>query len=381
MSNLRRYGEHLNASQRVVALAVRGYRTPAEVDELRHMYRLAGSEACREAAQASYVEALVGTTLEKELEPGSVPNGWKGDVERNSLRVKELVATLRQVVERLESKGCQTAVVEGGGGLLDTDVSLAAYPAGDFDLLVRAEDWPAIQETLIGLGFSKEASPVRSARIAFRRGSSRVEVAYKPFERTWGALDCNDRPAVWLARRVPALKNQGFHVLAPSDALLLLAVHASLHSFFRAPALRLYVDIDRLARRPDLNWQALLEEAELSGATTRAFVALMVAQGLLGSRVPDWVLLALHPVRKRWLLLRLLLRHAGVITKQPSLFTPLYIATIELLVAEGGPHTLLRQVFFPPRESLTVHPRIDPTPSWRLYARRLRCLVLRARGR
>ena len=64
-----------------------------------------------------------------------------------------------------------------------------------------------------------------------------------------------DRAAAWLGRRVPSRRFGDRRLEA--DALAHAVVHASLHSFARAPVLRYHADVDRIASDSD-HWSRFI---------------------------------------------------------------------------------------------------------------------------
>lgn len=78
-------------------------------------------------------------------------------------------------------------------------------------------------------------------------------------------------------------------VLPPLDALTYIClVHISLHSFSRAPDIRLYVDIENsAAAKPD--WEQVIAYAEREKTVIRILSAVAITKKLFGLTVPDTV--------------------------------------------------------------------------------------------
>lgn len=378
------YEERLDDRGRFLALALRGQRTPAEDDEVRALYRRLGEDECRALARANQCLAPVAVTLGGLLD-GEARTPWDESAENNEARVRSLVERLVAIVAALDGRGVASAVIEAGGVLLGSDLPLGAYAPGDLDLLVSEDGWDATQEVFSRAGFVHEDRRGRpTKRIEFTRlrpdGQREwLEVGSAPFDRMWVPLRFRDRSPAWLARRVPSRKEARLSVLAPADALALVSIHTSLHSYVRAPGIRLHMDVDRLVRDNVIDWPGYVDEIRRVGATRRAFVSLAMAAGLLGTPIPGDVLEDLAPSSARWRRIRRLLASEGVVADGRPKLTRVKSVLLDVLIDEDGVARWAGALTVPEPAWMREHfdRQNSGAPLWRLHARRVVGLISR----
>lgn len=371
---MRLYSESLGAAERAVLLAARATRTEQQNDTLRNLIAEVGIPAVRSVAVRNKCEALVGFALGQEA-LSLAPADWTASVEQNRIRTESLARTLGEVLTQFAGQDLPAAVIEGANSVFSAGLPLAAYGAGDFDILVSKEHWADAQAVLARLGFEPANRRDRqTVRIEFRRESAQgtqwIEVGCQPFDRKWIPLIYEDRSSVWLERRVvvdhPIAGK--VPVLHPDDGMTVAAYHASLHSYVRSPALRLQVDIDRAARHPRLDWNGFAKETRTMGTSTRAFVSLRIASALLGTPVPQEIFEALAPDMRRWEALARLLGTEGVIDDGQRKLVSWKAVRLDQLLHEAGTRDWLRNLALPPTSWMLE--RFGTGPAWKTHARR-----------
>ncbi len=80
------------------------------------------------------------------------------------------------------------------------------------------------------------------------------------------------------------LNDKRFRTLAPEDLLIALCVHGAKHLWER---LAWICDVAELMKASELNWQRILERAQLAGHERMLGLGLYLAESLLGVPVPD----------------------------------------------------------------------------------------------
>jgi hypothetical protein len=142
-----------------------------------------------------------------------------------------------------------------------------------------------------------------------------VEVHWSPFPGWWlrytGAVDDE---AVWSRCEPLLVGGRGWaHRLEPADMIIQLAVHLALGSQFKPPAVRGLLDIALVARRYPVDWEAVADRARTWRVATLVWVALSLADALIG--VPDAAnaLAALRPAAPRRRLLGYLVSPASIL--------------------------------------------------------------------
>lgn len=332
----------MNARNRFISLAVRARHNEAEVEELVGLFEALGEETCRSEAKRNHVEALVGHTLQRCLPGKPLSEDWSEFIARNGRRVSNLVASLSEIVERLEAEGIQSAVIENGGTLLGSDLAFEAFDAKDLDLLIQTGKLSDAYRICEALGFRSEDRRARPTnRIEIKRELVTGEeqwlgLAEVPFDRMWLPLGIEDRSSVWLGRRVEAKRSERLSVLEATDAAVLITFHTSLHSFIRAPGVRLHTDLDQLVTVNTIDWNRFVEEARSIRGGNRVYVSLKMAKSLLGTEIPDQVIRTLCPGGMRARLIEWLLERDGVFVNDRRKLGRASAILLDFLIFEGG---------------------------------------------
>ena len=344
-----------------LTLAIRARRGEHERREFVELYTRLGDATCREAARLNKVESKVAAALVESLAPAGRPAYWVSLLEANERRVESLIEGLKKVTVELDARSCPYAVVEGGGVLLGSDLPFSEYCSGDFDVTVSEKTWARAKDAPAAAGF---VARERDGRVPWyrteygrkvERGTEWIALGCSPFDRSWVPLRYSDRTDVWLERRVESRRVPGLFVLSPSDALALVSGHNSIHSYVHSPGLRLHVDVDRLVRDNSIDWDSYLHEVRAMGIPTRAFVALSVAVGLLGSPVPRRVLRELYPGAKRWGTIQAILASDSAVANGRPKLARRKAITLEMLLEEGGPLQWMMWAANPPQDWLVNH--------------------------
>lgn len=348
------YQECLHPEDRLISLAVRGYRTADENQELRSLAYLLGEQSCLDAARRNQVVPLVANALcniQLETEHGL----WDTVLTRNSERMHRQLELLISATEALEREGYRTSIIENGGTMLDSVMPAAAFSAGDMDILIEGPGWRPVDFAFASAGMQYKG---RGRQITTRReyslstscGEIWLSATFVPFERAWLPLIYDDHTPAWLRRCVPSKKFDELHVLHPVDALALVTIHASLHSYVRAPGIRLFTDIDWLVRENRIDWDQYLIETRRLGFATRAFVALAMSSFLLSTPIPAHVLTALSPREQRCSAILSLLARNGIFVHDKTKLGKYESIKLDGLLEDHGQYVWIKNVLLPPED-------------------------------
>lgn len=379
------YNETLDPVGELLTLALRSRRTADERDRMRTLLVGLGVDRVRSAARTNQVEPLVANAIAQDL-PAELDAEWGALLAANERRVNDLVERLAEVSDHLRRDGCRAMAVEAGGVMLGSNLPFAAYCSGDIDLVVEPGRFDAVDRACRAAGGSQGERGEKTVRGKYRWDSGHarplwIEVCDVPFDRNWLALPHEDRTAVWLGRAAPSTRAPGVPVPDPTDALVFVAMHTSLHSFIRPPGLRLHVDVDRLASDNAIDWGRAVDEIRALGVPTRAFVSLSMARGLLGSPIPDDVLAALRPSSRTWSRIQRLLASDGVIADGRPKLSRARTVILDALIDERPLPVWLYRVVVPPAAWMQGHFGAPDAPLWRRHAGRVRALTTRWRPR
>lgn len=170
-------------------------------------------------------------------------------------------------------------------------------PFDDLDLCVPTSAGPAAAALLLRLGYLEEPYPAESARAdrdpaglegaAFHRqfsspdGRVLVDLHADPYQ-----LGLRPRAEADLWRRArPLPGRRRLLMLAPTDQVVQLAVHAHKHGFSRLLWLK---DLDLLVRRlgAEIDWRLVASGALADGVAASVWYALRLSRVLLGAPLP-----------------------------------------------------------------------------------------------
>ncbi len=383
------YSETLSQEGEFLCLAARGTWQTNEITALQAHYRAIGEERVYSLGVANQMLPLIANALAiAGISDSANPKcRWEEILSTNQHRVDAQISILEEITVELRQAGCFSAAVEAGGVLLGTQLANRSYCSGDIDLLVQEEHWALVRDVFAAKGFkSKDRRGRPTTRIEYSRttsdGEQWLEVGFAPFDRMWVPLNYNDRCDTWLTRTVTSTKAEGITVLCPNDALVFVAFHTSLHSFIRAPGLRLQVDVDRLVRDCDIDWEQFVQEVRSTGISTRVFVSLSMAKGLMNTPIPLEVLKELMPSESRWRGISYLLEQDGVIVGASPKLGKLKAVLLDVLISEKTVPAWIKQVVLPDEEWMRSHFDRDGTKRgsvWNLHRHRMMSLASRWR--
>ncbi len=385
MSKAHHYRETLSQEGQFLCMAAKGAWSTEDKELLRKHYEQIGDTRTLEIATRNKMLPLMSHAL-LSAAPSSLSSDWSRLAQANQIRVTNLIDTLQEITETLRKEGCLSAAVEAGGVMLGTQLPQAAYCSGDIDVLVQKQHWKFVLETFERAGFVNQDRRERpTSRVEFCRKSEKfgeqwLEVGYAPFDRMWVPLDYNDRCEQWLSRAVESNKAKGIFVLHPSDALVFAAFHTSLHSFIRAPGLRLQVDVDRLVRDCNIDWDHFVREVRESNLSNRIFVSLAMAKGLVQTPIPEEVLQELQPSAIRWRGISTLLYQNGIIETGSPKLGKLQSLLLDILISEDSLPSWIHQTLLPNEAWMRSHFDRENTHDgsvWGLHKRRLLALASR----
>ena len=254
---------------------------------------------------------------------------------RRNTEIKEL---LDSIFGGLEAYGCKSVVlIENFAALLASYSSLACFCSGDVDLSADIAEKDAIVNCLRSFSFESKDQPSKIGEYSGQSmqfysdeaidGGFWINVIWKPVTR---AFLIQNKYEVRLNRdRLLAKKHSesNIRILDDSSLLYFCALHSSAgHYFTLSPGLRLFVDIDRMARKPNINWQNILDWEIEDGAGIRISMALYLANKVFKTPIPEEILFRIENSSGNRKLLRYLFdSHTNQIQSKSSIFRRLYI--------------------------------------------------------
>lgn len=275
---------------------------------------------------------------------------WQTVYDRYADRNRKVLQQLHSVYEQLHAAGCKKVFVsENFGAMLASGSDIALFASGDIDNYADAAEYPLIKQTLLSCGYTCEERFAGNLFVSATFENPGVlpegfAVGFEVFplsRLTQPCTVCADDFVDW--DRLRTYQDTQITLL-PADALLYICLlHISLHSFCRAPAIRLYRDIVNSAEGiTDKDWQRIISWAKRDRTERRAYTAAMIANEIAKTQLP----ISEYGNCKRLLSLTFD-RKNGVLLPEPN---RLRVMQIELACHDKGTLFGLKEMLFPEKQ-------------------------------
>lgn len=236
--------------------------------------------------------------------PQEVAAAIKDSYYRHMLFNTRYYRAMLDIIRSLQTLGLDLIVLKGAFMSANIHQNPAVRRSADLDILVRSDDLEAAARGLRALGYEQtspinsdgndQEMPLRSHHLpSFQKeGSPLVEVHFNLAPPSGPFLIDIDQ--MWQRARAVDIDHVSTLALDPIDLLLHICIHASYHHAFSYGLAQLY-DIVAAIRHygPGLDWDMFVTRAHQWRAAKSAYIALLLAQGLLDADVPRDVLLGL----------------------------------------------------------------------------------------
>lgn len=221
------------------------------------------------------------------LLPPPVAAGLRARRSAGAMRALMMAGALAGAMQALRAAGIQALALKGPAFAALLQGSATDRLSTDLDIAVALTDMATAAMVLAGLGFAL-AGPVDHAATTswqwpLRRAADQmmIELHSLPLSRNM------DPVAVMIGWDSAVSVNVGGQPLATPNlplAVVYAAQHGCRHRWFR---LFWLLDIDRAARSPALDWIDVLDVARRTGCEGHVFLALVLANRLLGTPLPE----------------------------------------------------------------------------------------------
>jgi len=221
---------------------------------------------------------------------------WLKILEHYEKRNQKILEELDHLFRKLYENGVKKIfVTENFGAVLASDAEIGLFASGDVDLYAEIDEKEKIYDIFREAGYSIEERYTfqRLINTNFRSlerfpDGFYFSVAWEPLSRTklpcfvaaenfleWGACTKARNTAVTIPDR---------------NALMYICLlHVSLHSFSRAPDIRLYIDIKNLSLGT-IDWDWIMRQARNDGTTIRVLASCILANKLVCAKIPAQIL-------------------------------------------------------------------------------------------
>jgi hypothetical protein len=244
---------------------------------------------------------------------------WKPKYEFYLKRNNEVKELLNSIFIRLKNYECNTlTLTENFAVVLSSDASIACFCSGDVDLSADISEKDAIIACLNSLNYFSKEQPEKigeysgQSMMFFNKdiieGGFWINVVWKPVTRAFLEQDkyeirlSKDRLS---AKLVPGTE---IRVLDDTSLMYFCALHISAgHYFTLSPGIRLYVDVDRLARNRKIDWDKIIEWSEEDSAGIRILMTLCISNKVLKTPIPEKIYKNIFSIRRNRRLLNYLI--------------------------------------------------------------------------
>jgi len=261
------------------------------------------------------------------LELLELPDYWMDAYRKEKAHLGFLKDKAAEICRIMDENGITMVVLKNGGIMSDMVANPAACPMEDIDSLVKKSDFKKAHQILVENGFIfkfRSEFEEEDLNAAFRDGSTEYRIATPTGGDMWFELAWRAVAGRWIRRDLEpdadSLIGSAYFapgtkvgILSPEDNLLQVSVHTAKHSYVRAPGLRLHLDVERIVAHKEINWDLFLQKVEAVHVKTSTYYSLYLAKMLFDTPVPEFVLKALYPGKKKDQRILKMISNAGLL--------------------------------------------------------------------
>lgn len=254
---------------------------------------------------------------------------------RRNSKLKQL---LDSIFRNLKAHNCKSVVLtENFGALLASHGNLACFCSGDVDLAADISEKENIVNCLRDFEFHSKDQPSRIGEYSGQSmqfysdeaidGGFWINVVWKPVTRAF-LIQSKYEARLKRDRLLAKEYDETYiRILENTSLLYFCALHSSAgHYFTLTPGLRLFVDIDRVAREPNIHWQDILDWEVEDEAGIRISMALYLTHKVFKTPIPEPILLKIESnIANNKLLGYLYNSQTNQIQSKSSVFRRLYV--------------------------------------------------------
>lgn len=225
------------------------------------------------------------------------PDFWEDIHIKYEKRNSQISKALEEVFYEFDKKQVSICVYENFGVILRSKSCLGCFTSGDVDLTARSEDKIKIDKIFEEYGFkeisrrSTNSSKVMTAYFNPNKLDNGlwINVSWQPIARRFVLHNKKLSNRLNVARHSASyVSDYHIKVLNTDELMYYSILHIALgHYYTISPRFRLYVDVDRLARNCEINWDNIFKWSREDNMGIRVGTVLSICKDLLDTPVPD----------------------------------------------------------------------------------------------
>ena len=286
----------MSEQERFCCLMIRGINLSVEeIEHIRSIYDKYGQEEIYEYLKSKKILPFAARTLcNYDIEVVF----WTEILESFRIRNQKILNYLDRVYSLINSYGIRKMFVsENFGALLSANEDISLFASGDIDNYADVSEKEKLYQVFEELGCRRKERYAGRHQIAVEFFPPKncdlpddfyISVDFYPLARL--KLPCfvqTDQFVKW--DKVWNYKDTNI-ILPPPDALMYICMlHVSLHSFSRAPGIRLYIDLLNLSK-VDIDYEELAKWCLRDGTCTRVAVSAKLSNDLMKTEIPEHII-------------------------------------------------------------------------------------------
>jgi hypothetical protein len=216
-------------------------------------------------------------------------------------RNQKIKAILNSIFAAMENFDCKSLLlIENFAVVLASKLCIGCFCSGDVDLSADIAERYKIIDCLRGFNFIGKEQPesigeysgqsMQFGNCDIIEGGFWINVAWKPVTRAFLIQDRYENRLAKDRLLARLISDTNIRVLDDTALMYFCALHiAAGHYYTMSPGLRLYVDIDRLARACNINWDHIVKWEMEDNAGIRISTVMYLSHKLLKTPVPEKV--------------------------------------------------------------------------------------------
>ncbi|SDJ26548.1 nucleotidyltransferase family protein [Proteiniclasticum ruminis] len=221
---------------------------------------------------------------------------WKIIKDEYIRRNEGVISSLDLIFSKFaENSVNKVFVTENFGALLSIDGDISLFSSGDVDMYADISEKERIYRSFKELGYTIKERYSHNKLISTSFYNDDIFLNGFHFGVAWNPLSRLKLPSFVNADdfvewdKLWNYKDTSIKLPDHEALMYICLLHISLHSFSRAPDIRLYIDINNLSLLP-INWNKLVELAQRDNTMVRLLTACILAQKLLDVEIPQHIL-------------------------------------------------------------------------------------------